>query len=247
MTRSIDYVFMHGGGQGGWVWQETIAALRQQSDGSLGRAIALDAPGCGVKRGRDTAKLGVDDVVAELIADVTASGLRDIVLVGHSQAGTILPRLVEKRPDLFRRLVYVSCTAPQPGRTILQQMGSGAHGSNADEVGWPFDPKTVDPRQRAPLMFCNDMNEAQKSAFLSQLGHDTWPAQTMTAADWRYDHLGTASTYVVCLRDAILPVAWQNTFADRLKVQRRIHIDAGHQAMNTRPQALAEALRYEAA
>jgi len=247
MATPVDYVFLHGGGQAGWVWQETITALHQQTAGHFGRALALDAPGCGGKRGRNTADLDVDGVVTELLADISASGFKDIVLVGHSQAGTILPRLAERRPELFRRLVYVSCIAPRPGQSIVQQLGSGLQGSHPDEVGWPFDPKTVDPRRRYPLMFCNDMNEAETSEFLAKLGQDTWPAQTMTASDWRYDPLGRIpSTYVACLRDGILPVPWQQTFAERLKTERQIRIDAGHQVMNTRPQALAEALRFEA-
>ena len=56
-----------------------------------------------------------------------------------------------------------------------------------------------------------------------------------------------AASYVVCLRDGSLPVAWQETFATRLKAHRRARIDAGHQVMNTRPHALAEILRLEAA
>jgi pimeloyl-ACP methyl ester carboxylesterase len=247
MTNPVDYVFLHGGGQGGWVWQETVRALQQQSGTDSGRAIALDAPGCGSKRGRDIAALDIDAVVTELLADISGYGLKEIVLVGHSQAGTILPRLVEKQPKLFRRLVYVSCVAPLPGQSIVQQMGSGPHGSNKDEVGWPFDPKTIAADKRYSLMFCNDMNEDETAAFLAKLGQDTWPAQTMRAADWKYDHLsGVPSTYVVCLRDAVLPVPWQETFAARLQVQRQVRIDAAHQVMNTRPQALAEVLRNEA-
>lgn len=247
MASPVDYVFLHGGGQAGWVWQETMTALHQQTGGKFARVLALDAPGCGEKRGRNTAGLDVDDVVTELLADISARGLKDVILVGHSQAGTMLPRLVERRPDLFRRLVYVSCIAPLSGQSIVQQMGSGLHGTHQDEVGWPFDPKTVDPRRRYALMFCNDMNEAEASAFLAKLGQDTWPAQTMAASDWRYDHLGSVpSTYVICLRDGIVPLPWQETFAARLKAERRIRIDAGHQVMNTRPHALAEALLYEA-
>jgi hypothetical protein len=49
------------------------------------------------------------------------------------------------------------------------------------------------------------------------------------------------------LRDAILPVNWQELFANRLHASRRIRIDAGHQVMNTHPEALAEILRHEAA
>jgi hypothetical protein len=41
-------------------------------------------------------------------------------------------------------------------------------------------------------------------------------------------------------------VAWQTKFAERLKVDRIVCIDAGHQVMNTRPHALAEILRHEA-
>jgi pimeloyl-ACP methyl ester carboxylesterase len=247
MTRSTNYVFLHGGGQGGWVWNETIEALRSQTDGRYGRSLALDAPGCGAKRYRDTSYLKIDDVVSELITDIAAAGMKDVVLVGHSQAGSILPRMVERKPNLFRRLVYVSCIAPAPGKNLLQQMGSGPHGSHPDEVGWPFDPKTIEPGKRNALMFCNDMSDAATATFVAKLGKDSWPADTMAALDWRYDHLSAvASTYVLCLNDAILPAAWQETFATRLQVQRRVCIDAGHQVMNTRPQALAEVLRHEA-
>jgi pimeloyl-ACP methyl ester carboxylesterase len=247
MTLPVDYVFLHGGGQGGWVWNETINAIRRQSGPEVARMIALDAPGCGSKRGRDTAALDVDAVVTELLAEISAHGLKEVVLVGHSQAGTILPRLVEKQPGLFRRAVSVSCVAPLPGQSIIQQMGSGPQGSNADEVGWAFDPKTISAGKRYSLMFCNDMSEDETAAFLAKLGQDAWPAQTMRASDWRYDALsGVPSTYVVCLRDGVLPVPWQETFAARLKVQRQVRIDAGHQVMNTRPYALAEVLRKEA-
>jgi pimeloyl-ACP methyl ester carboxylesterase len=247
MARPVDYVFLHGGGQGGWVWSDTIAALQRQAGDKLGRALALDAPGCGAKRGADTASLAVPDVVAGLLADISAAGMKDSILVGHSQAGTILPRLVQERPELFRRLVYVSCIAPLRGQSIVQQMGSSVYGTNKDEVGWPFDPRTVDPGRRFALMFCNDMSNTEAASFLGKLGHDTWPAKTMSASDWQYDHLGRVpATYVVCLRDGILPIPWQETFAARLKVQRQVRIDAGHQVMNTRPEALAEALIHEA-
>lgn len=39
----------------------------------------------------------------------------------------------------------------------------------------------------------------------------------------------------------------QEIFAERLGAGRRVRIDAGRQVMNTRPHALAEVLRHEAA
>ena len=240
MSDRVDYAFLHGGGQGSWVWEETIAALHRQSDARFGRALALDVPGCGTKRDRDTTVLTADDVVTELLDDISTAELHDVLLVGHSQAGQMLPLLVERRPDLFRRLVYVSCAAPLPGQTIVQMVG--------EEIGWPLDPETSSNEERWRVMFCNDMAEAQASDFISRLGFDMWPDLVTFGTDWRYDHLGAVpSTYVLCLQDGILPFAWQEKFATRFKVDHRISIDAGHQVMNSRPHSLAEVLRLEAA
>lgn len=248
MDSSIDYAFLHGGGQGSWVWENTIAALHRQSERAFGRALALDIPGCGLKRDREIHAVTVDDVVAELLDEIAGAGLSDVVLVGHSLAGTILPRMVERRPELFRRLVYVSCSAPLPGQTFLQMMGTSRHDSNPEEVGWPRDPQQVARGEQYPLMFCNDMSDADAAAFLAKLGEDNWPDQVTLATDWRYDHLGQVpATYLLCLQDAILPLDWQEKFATRFKVDHRVRIDAGHQVMNSRPHSLAEVLRLEAA
>ena len=242
------YALLHGGGQGGWVWRETIEALRAQGGDSVGSILALDVPGCGSKRDRDTAALGPDDVAAELLSDLRDAGLRDVVLVGHSQAGTILPRMAAQQPALFRRLIYVSACAPLPGESVPSTMGTGAHGSNSQEVGWPLELAENPIESQMSRMFCNDMSKDETALFLAQLGRDNWPDGVTHATQSDYGHLEAArSSYVVCLRDGILPVSWQETFAGRLRARRIVRVDAGHQVMNTRPHALAEILRAEAA
>jgi hypothetical protein len=127
----------------------------------------------------------------------------------------------------------------------MQVVGTGLHGSNPDEVGWPV--LGGDPRERLPAMFCNDMAPDEAAGFLAKLGKDNWPLKAHTETDWRYDHLGAVpATYVICLRDMALTAPWQEKFADRFKAERRVRIDVGHQVMNTRPHALAEVLRCEA-
>lgn len=98
------------------------------------------------------------------------------------------------------------------------------------------------------MMFCNDMDKEQQKAFLARLGADSWPLSTYSHTAWRHEHHGTVpATYVLCLRDNILPITWQERFAEGFKAERRVRIDAGHQAMATRPHALAEILRHECA
>lgn len=243
MADQPAFALLHGGGNGSWVWDETTRAL--EADGA--RVLLLDVPGCGTKRDRDTIELGVEDVADELLQDIAATGLSDVVLVGHSQAGTMLPVLWQRQPALFRRLIYVSCCAPLPGQSVLEMMGRGAHGENPDEVGWPLDPVHFGSEVQRPIMFCNDMDAEYAKAFLERLDKDSWPMAVTLATHWNYDHLiRVPSSYVICERDGILPPDWQHRFADRLMAQRRISIDAGHQVMNTQPAALARLLQTEA-
>jgi len=237
--------FLHGGGQGSWVWDETIAALQSQGDG-VGNVLALDVPGCGTKRGRVTDSLQPQDVAHELIDDIERAEMQNVVLVGHSMAGNVMPALAELRPDLFQRLIYVTCSMPLQGQTIFQMLGSGLHGSNDNEVGWPVDPRKTSLQERYLAMFCNDMTKAQSDSFLKDLQHDQWPKSYFTTNRFRFKNLGQVpATYVVCLQDHSLPVVWQEKFAARFHVERVVRIDAGHQAMITQPRALAEVIRKE--
>lgn len=243
MTDTPVFALLHGGGQGSWAWEQIAAALQERG----ATVLLLDVPGCGAKRDRDIGTLTVDDIAAELIGDIRSAGFSEVLLVGHSLAGAVLPRMAEQAPELFRRLVYLSCSAPKPGQTFLAMLGTGVHGENEDEVGWPVDPRTHSRAQRDRVMLCNDMDSAQADAFLTRLGQDDWPMDAVTRDDWRYDHLADMpSTYIVCEQDQILPPQWQERFAERLHVDRLVRIDAGHQAMNTRPAELADLLLAEA-
>ncbi|MDG2005290.1 MAG: alpha/beta hydrolase [Novosphingobium sp.] len=242
-----DFAFLHGGGQGGWVWDETIAAIAAQSGGAA-RCLALDAPGCGTKRGQDTSEIAFADISRELIADVEAEGMSDVVLVGHSQAGMTLPQMAEFAPGLFCKLVFVTCSMPLPGKSTLDQMGNSQHGEKEDEVGWPVDPDNTSMEDRFRAMFCNDMGEEQADAFLAKLGKDMWPACCYSYNDWRCDHLADMDvSFVLCLQDQALTPQFQVKFAHRLHADRIVRIEAGHQVMCTRPQGLAEILLAESA
>jgi len=235
-----DFVFLHGGGQGGWVWEETIAALQAQSGGAH-RCLALDGPGCGAKRGIDTSAYDFDAITAELVGDVEAAGYADAVLIGHSQAGIHMPAMLALRPGLFRQVIFVTCTAPDPGLTVIQMTGERVH-----KGAHPFNDTSISVRDRYRAMFCNEMDADQAEAFLDRLGPDQWPACCYSQNEWPYDHLAELPvSFVLCLQDSILPPEWQEHFARQVHARSIPRIDAGHQVMNTRPQALAEVILSE--
>lgn len=236
MSRECAYAFLHGGMQGGWVWDETLTALAQQTSNSFGEAYVLDVPGCGSKRGRATEQMDLAEVAGELLAELVSAGLREIILTGHSQAGTVLPLMLQMKPHLFRRAIYVSCIAPPAGQTVMD-FGRDSLKFSSREIS--------EPNWQA--RFCNDMTATAARSFMDKLGKDAWPTRAYAATSWAYEHLGAVpATYVACLQDATVPLAVQYACAERLRAGRLVRIDAGHQVMNVRPHALAEALRYEA-
>jgi pimeloyl-ACP methyl ester carboxylesterase len=241
-----DFVFLHGGGQGSWVWDETIAAMRAQA-GNAHRFLALDVPGCGRKRERETATIGFDAIVAELVEDVRSAGFSDVVLVGHSQAGTVMPRMARADPALFRRVVHVSTIAPDPGADVIEMSSRRMTADRSEAVNRSFFDDAMPAAERFGVKFCNDMAPDQAAAFLAKLGQDNWPRSSYEVSDWEYatPPPGRVS-FVLCLRDAVLPLSWQERFAERHGARSLHRIDAGHQAMNSRPQGLAEILLTEA-
>ncbi len=241
-----DFVFLHGGGQGSWVWDETIAAIAAQSGGSV-RCLALDAPGCGTKRGRETDAIEFAAITGELVGDIEAAGMNNVVLVGHSQAGTSMPAMFAHRPELFRKLVFVSCIAPDPGLTVVEMTATRMREQGHTAGSRALTDESLPMQERYRIMFCNDMTAAQTETFLGKLGQDGWPRSCYAETGWTYDHLaGVPVSYVLCEQDAILPLEWQERFAVRVHAASTPRIDAGHQVMNTRPQALAEVLLLEA-
>ncbi len=184
-----DFAFLHGGGQGSWVWDETIAAMKAQS-GDAHRYLALDVPGCGAKRGRDTSAIGFDAIVGELVGDVRDADFGDVVLVGHSQAGTVLPRMAASAPELFARLVHVSTIAPDPGLDVIEMSSRRMTAERSEAVNRSFFDETMPAAERFGLKFCNDMAPDQAAQFLAKLGEDNWPRSSYEVSDWNHRAAG---------------------------------------------------------
>jgi pimeloyl-ACP methyl ester carboxylesterase len=238
----MDYVFLHGGGQGGWVWDRLIDALNLQSRGAYGRALALDAPGCGAKRGQDTAGVTVEAIAEELIADIEAAGFKDVFMVGHSQAGTIIPLMLDRRPDLFKRVLYLACVAPAPGKTVQSFRQEIYSAEDQPPPPTAATPEEVDRLIRHYM--CNDMSAEEADALMAHMHKDAWPPLSYVKSDWIYDDkpAGRPTTYVITMQDTGVVTPLQEIFARRLKADQIVHLDCGHAAMHSRPHAFAELL-----
>ena len=225
------FVLIHGGAHGAWCWEPLLPHLDRA-------ALALDLPGRGAKPA-DLAALTAADYAESVAADIEAAGLARAILVGHSLAGITLPRVLELVPARIAHAVFVACVVPREGQNVLDAIAM------ADELR-PRGPELLD-EARARAMFCGDMDEAQARFVLSRLcpepvGPMLEPARL---AGLRHP---VPRSYVKLLRDQTLAPELQDEFARNAGPGCAVHeLDAGHDAMVSRPRELAALLNGIAA
>ncbi|UTP28072.1 alpha/beta fold hydrolase [Streptomyces rapamycinicus] len=77
----MSFVLIHGAGFGADCWDELIPHLSAE-------ALAVDLPGRGTRAGVPLGTVTLSDCADAVREDVEARGLREVVLVGHSFAGS---------------------------------------------------------------------------------------------------------------------------------------------------------------
>jgi len=236
---------LHGGRHGSWCWKFLLPELAGSD--SPYRTLALDMPGCGTKRSRDSSTITLAEIVAELNQDIRAAGLHDVVLIGHSIAGALLPMMAAADPSLFSHVIYLTTSLPKEGDSINKTMGTSVHGANANEVGFPLNPLTTPPADLMISMFGADLSAEQVAWVMGEVMQDNTPASVISGAVTRegYEKYAGKKTFIVALRDPILPVPWQKIFAERAGVKKEnlVEIDTPHEPFVSHPKLLAEVLR----
>ena len=138
---------LHGGAHGAWCWERVLPHLETP-------ARAIDLPGRG-SRPAPLESVTLDDWVDAVVEEIRTSGETPTVLVGHSLAGITMPRVAERIPELLSHLVFIACTVPEEGRTVLEDLAPNVERLARDNLDNPVALKM--PDEIATAMFCNDM------------------------------------------------------------------------------------------
>ena len=108
------FVLVHGGGHGGWCWRACANELRARGH----EVYAPTLTGFG-----DRSHLLAPDFetfVTDIANVIAFEDLDDVVLVGHSMGGVIIPRVAEAMPDRMRRLIWLAAVVTSDGESLLQ-------------------------------------------------------------------------------------------------------------------------------
>jgi len=114
-----NFVFLHGGGMGGWVWDEVATGLRSEGH----KVFTPTFTGFGERShliGRDVTH---DVHVTDIVNLLTYEDLRDVVLVAFSYGGSVAPGVVVRAGDRIARVVYLDGIVPEAGKSVGEAMG----------------------------------------------------------------------------------------------------------------------------
>jgi pimeloyl-ACP methyl ester carboxylesterase len=112
-------VFLHGGGMGGWVWEEMATTLRAEGH----KVLTPTFTGFGERShliGRDVTH---DVHVTDIVNVLEFEDLRDVVLVPFSYGGSVAPGVVARAGDRITRVVYLDGIVPVAGMSVGEAMG----------------------------------------------------------------------------------------------------------------------------
>jgi pimeloyl-ACP methyl ester carboxylesterase len=210
------------------VWDAVAARLR-----AAGRTVhALTLSGLGEDPPADPGGIGLQDHVADVLGFLTETGLRDVVLVGHSYSGLVVGQAAARAPDRVARTVFVQAFLPVTGRSLIDEFGPAAEAEAhqiEDHGGW-WPPPTVDDLVREP-----DLDRAAARELHARLVPH--PGRTVREpARMARPHTALDAHYVL-QTDATTPEALRHVPAARVH-----RIDAGHFSMLTAPDAVARVL-----
>lgn len=225
---------MHGGGHGGWCWQPTARRLRQ-----AGHEVSTPTLTGFGERNHLPAD-GFQTFVTDVVNVLRFEDLHDVVLVGHSMGGVVVPRVAEEVPDRLRRVVWLAAAVCADGETMLEATPRSEWIARAVRIG-PDGTPTTDPELILDAAI-HDGTPAERDFVRAR--HLPYPPHALTEPGRlsAFLALGLPTAYVVATRDRIIEPEVAERFASRLPGCARATVDAGHDCMITRPDEVADVL-----
>jgi pimeloyl-ACP methyl ester carboxylesterase len=234
-NHARDYVLVHGAWHGAWCWRRVVDRLQQAGQ----RVLTPTLTGLG-----DRVHLARPDTTIELFAEdiinaMDAEEVSGAILVGHSFAGRPISLVADRIPHRLQHLVYLDAGLPDNGVSHLDAMTPALQearikAANAFDGGMslppppPEDLGVTDPGDAAWLQ--RRLVPHPFSSFRSaiQLTHALGN--------------GLPVTYIRCTSPVYQPMEASARRARGMEGWRYVELAAGHDAMVTSPQELADIL-----
>jgi pimeloyl-ACP methyl ester carboxylesterase len=231
-------VLIHGGAHAADCWDLTINELKAREPQL--RVLAVDLPGRRSKPA-DISTVTITDCVNSVVADVEGAGFEDVVVVGHSMAGLVVPGVVGRlgHPRV-REMILLAAFIPPQGSSVVDSLRGPL--APLARFGASVRKPIPMPTALARLTFWNGMSADQRRFATSRLYLDsvrviTEPADRSALPD------EVPRTWVLTTRDRALSPRRQRTYIDELGgVETVVRVHTCHDIMFSEPARLAAIL-----
>jgi pimeloyl-ACP methyl ester carboxylesterase len=235
-TQPGVFVLIHGGGHGGWCWRPVAQRLRSQGF----EVYTPTLTGFGDRSHVDAEEVTFETFVEDITGLLFFEDLHDVVLVGHSMGGVIVPRVAEAVPERIRAAVWLTAVVTADGESLWESVPQSPWVANA--VTRAADgTATTDPELILDANI-HDGTPAQRD-FVRQR-HRPYPPHALTEPGRlsAFLELGIPTGYVIASDDRTIEPHVAARFADLLPGVIRREVPGGHDCMLTEPDAVAAVL-----
>jgi pimeloyl-ACP methyl ester carboxylesterase len=138
------FVLVPGFWLGGWAWRDVAEALRAAGH----TAYPLTLTGLGERVHLGGPQVNLDTHIADVVNLLRYEDLRDVLLVGHSYAGTVIVGAADQAHERLARLVFVDCwplpegiaqidlNPPEARQALEQQVATEGEGWRLPLPAW---------------------------------------------------------------------------------------------------------------
>ena len=229
-------VLVHGGGHGGWCWQRVAQRLR-----AAGHEVYTPTlTGFGERSHLDTSTVTFETFVLDIFNVLWFEDLHDVVLVGHSMGGVIIPRVAERAPERIKAVVWLAAVVTADGESLLDAVPQSPWIAKAVTLG-PDGTAHTDPDL---ILDANIHDGTPDDKAMLRERHTPYPPHALTEKGrlTAFLELGLPTAFIAATDDRTIEAPVTAKFAARLPGARVAEVPGGHDCMITQPDAVAAVL-----
>jgi pimeloyl-ACP methyl ester carboxylesterase len=114
-----NFVLLHGGAAGAWIWKDVNTLLQQNGH----NVLAVTFTGCADRRHLNSKDITQETHATDVVNAIEFAELSDVVLVGHSYSGTVIPAVLREIPEKIKQVIYVDALVLNTGESVAEAMG----------------------------------------------------------------------------------------------------------------------------
>lgn len=122
------YVLVHGGGHGGWCYQQVARQLRTKGHDVYTPTLT----GLGEREHLLRPHIDLNLQITDVVKLIDFEDLHDVILVGHSYGGMVITGTADRRTDRIANLVYLDAAYPADGQSLVDVAGDMMNAARAD-------------------------------------------------------------------------------------------------------------------